>query len=88
MNLTQISTDISCTNCLFCPSPVDKIFESSLQAKVRVSFASGAMPYISPKYRSNLSKYKYSGTDKSLLSRYVLNPFWNRLVKVFPLWVA
>ncbi|CAO3659866.1 unnamed protein product [Umbelopsis ramanniana] len=46
------------------------------------------MPYISPKYRSNLSKYKYSGTDKSLLSRYVLNPFWNRLVKVFPLWVA
>ncbi|KAJ2961355.1 hypothetical protein NQZ79_g3358 [Umbelopsis isabellina] len=46
------------------------------------------MPYISPKYRDNLSKYKYSGTDKSLLSRYVLTPYWNRLVKLFPLWVA
>ncbi|KAJ1927570.1 hypothetical protein IWQ60_002827 [Tieghemiomyces parasiticus] len=36
----------------------------------------------------NLHKYKYSGTDKSLLSRYVLCHYWNNLVKVFPMWMA
>ncbi|RKO99268.1 hypothetical protein CXG81DRAFT_14743 [Caulochytrium protostelioides] len=36
-----------------------------------------------------LHQYKYSGTDRSLLSTKVLNPYWwTNLVKIFPLWVA
>ncbi|KAI9100392.1 hypothetical protein DFS34DRAFT_614452 [Phlyctochytrium arcticum] len=36
-----------------------------------------------------LRAYKYSGVDKSVISRYVLNPYWwNQIVKVFPLWFA
>ena len=42
-----------------------------------------------PKARlQNLKKYKYSGVDLSLLSKYVLNPYWNWLVTLFPLWMA
>ncbi|KAF7783871.1 hypothetical protein Agabi119p4_36 [Agaricus bisporus var. burnettii] len=36
----------------------------------------------------NLKKYAYKGADKSLVSRYVLNPFWNWLVTLWPLNVA
>ncbi|CAO3647278.1 unnamed protein product [Cunninghamella blakesleeana] len=46
------------------------------------------MGYIPEDSLPNLYKYKYSGVDKSLLSRYVLAPYWNNLVKIFPLWVA
>ncbi|ORX96484.1 Choline/ethanolaminephosphotransferase [Basidiobolus meristosporus CBS 931.73] len=46
------------------------------------------MTYIQQKYLSNLSKYKYSGVDKSLLSKYVLQHYWSALVKLFPLWMA
>ncbi|KAK9762167.1 hypothetical protein K7432_012367 [Basidiobolus ranarum] len=46
------------------------------------------MPYIQQKYLNNLSKYKYSGVDKSLLSKYVLQYYWSGLVKLFPLWMA
>ncbi|KAJ3017568.1 hypothetical protein HKX48_003492 [Thoreauomyces humboldtii] len=36
-----------------------------------------------------LKNYKYSSVDKSVLSRYFLNPYWwNQLVKIFPLWFA
>lgn len=36
-----------------------------------------------------LKEYKYSGVDHSLLSRYVLKPFYtNVVIKCFPLWVA
>lgn len=35
-----------------------------------------------------LDKYKYSGIDKSVLSRHVLTPYWNLLVKAFPRWLA
>ena len=31
-----------------------------------------------------LDGYKYSGTDKSVVSRYILGPFWNWLVLLFP----
>ncbi|SCV67778.1 BQ2448_5389 [Microbotryum intermedium] len=31
-----------------------------------------------------LLKYKYSSTDKSLTSKYVLNPYWSWLVTLFP----
>ncbi|KAG0232090.1 hypothetical protein BGW42_008383 [Actinomortierella wolfii] len=44
--------------------------------------------YIPTEYRANLSKYKYSGVDESLLSKYVLGPYWNKLVTFFPITMA
>ncbi|KAF8985634.1 hypothetical protein BGZ46_003034 [Entomortierella lignicola] len=44
--------------------------------------------YIPAEYRPNLSKYKYSGVDDSLLSKYVLGPYWTKLVTFFPLSMA
>ncbi|KAJ9477679.1 Choline/ethanolaminephosphotransferase 1 [Pseudozyma hubeiensis] len=42
-----------------------------------------------PKSRvKNLHLYKYSGTDKSLVSKYILGPYWNWLVTLFPTSVA
>ncbi|GAA6019480.1 hypothetical protein JCM10207_001403 [Rhodosporidiobolus poonsookiae] len=40
--------------------------------------------YIPANKRDRLLKYKYSSTDLSLTSRYILNPFWNKLVLLFP----
>ncbi|GAA5868711.1 hypothetical protein JCM8547_003791 [Rhodosporidiobolus lusitaniae] len=40
--------------------------------------------YIPKSKRERLLKYKYSSTDLSLTSKYVLNPFWNKLVLLFP----
>ena len=31
-----------------------------------------------------LDQYKYSGVDKSVVSRHILGPFWNWLVTCFP----
>ncbi|KAI8373526.1 CDP-alcohol phosphatidyltransferase-domain-containing protein [Choanephora cucurbitarum] len=44
--------------------------------------------YIPEEGLPGLHKYKYSGIDKSLVSRYVLAPYWNNLIKLFPLWIA
>lgn len=44
--------------------------------------------YIPEESLKGLHLYKYGGVDKSLVSKYVLGPYWNNLVKVFPLWVA
>ncbi|SNX82428.1 related to EPT1 - sn-1,2-diacylglycerol ethanolamine- and cholinephosphotransferase [Melanopsichium pennsylvanicum] len=42
-----------------------------------------------PKSRvDNLHLYKYSGTDKSLVSKHILGPYWNWLVTLFPTSVA
>ncbi|RUS20467.1 choline ethanolaminephosphotransferase [Endogone sp. FLAS-F59071] len=46
------------------------------------------MAYIIPEYRKNLSSYRYSGVDKSLVSRYVLSKYWSWLITLFPLSVA
>ncbi|WVQ83756.1 hypothetical protein IAT38_005900 [Cryptococcus sp. DSM 104549] len=35
-----------------------------------------------------LDAYKYSGVDKSILSKYILGPFWTWLVTLFPLTLA
>ncbi|KAG0232551.1 hypothetical protein BGX31_005132 [Mortierella sp. GBA43] len=48
----------------------------------------GGNRYIPAEYRANLSKYKYSGVDESLLSRYVLGPYWTKLVTFFPITMA
>ncbi|KAJ7514115.1 hypothetical protein O6H91_23G028500 [Diphasiastrum complanatum] len=45
------------------------------------------MGYIGRHGIETLHKYKYSGIDKSYLAKYVLQPFWGRFVKVFPLWM-
>lgn len=43
---------------------------------------------LSASQRTALLQYKYSGVDNSLVSRFLLQPWWNWLVKRFPLWVA
>ncbi len=43
---------------------------------------------IAPNKLQNLAKYKYSGVDKSLLSKHVFGPYWSWLVTKFPLWMA
>ncbi|KAI0713131.1 Choline/ethanolaminephosphotransferase [Cerioporus squamosus] len=46
------------------------------------------MGYIPQHALDSLKKYSYKGVDKSLVSRYVLNPFWTWLVTLWPTWVA
>ncbi|KAF8636169.1 hypothetical protein AX17_003741, partial [Amanita inopinata Kibby_2008] len=46
------------------------------------------MGYIPPQSLENLEKYSYKGVDKSLLSRYVLSPYWNWLITLWPRNVA
>lgn len=56
----------------------------------RVSRAPTAtMVYVRQEKLPNLKQYKYSGVDHSLLSRYVLKPFYtNFVIKCFPMWMA
>eukprot|EP00854_Cymbomonas_tetramitiformis_P032048 gene32048-40508_t len=44
--------------------------------------------YLSPQARSMLPKYKYRGSDLSLIYRYVLTPMNDILIKYIPLWMA
>ncbi|KAJ7729090.1 choline ethanolaminephosphotransferase [Mycena maculata] len=46
------------------------------------------MGYIPRGALENLKKYSYKGVDKSLVSKYVLNPFWTWFVTLWPLSVA
>ena len=47
------------------------------------------MVYVRQEYLPNLKQYKYSGVDHSLLSRYVLKPFYtNVVIKCFPMSMA
>ncbi|KDQ62969.1 hypothetical protein JAAARDRAFT_361800 [Jaapia argillacea MUCL 33604] len=46
------------------------------------------MGYIPQEVLGNLKKYQYKGVDHSIVSRYILNPFWNWFVTLWPLWVA
>ncbi|WWC87383.1 uncharacterized protein L201_002272 [Kwoniella dendrophila CBS 6074] len=39
---------------------------------------------ITKKQLAGIDKYKYSGVDKSILSKHVLGPFWTWLVTLFP----
>ncbi|KAM3164967.1 Cholinephosphotransferase 1 [Lachancea thermotolerans] len=36
----------------------------------------------------NLKAYKYQSEDRSLVTKYVLKPFWLKFVNIFPLWMA
>jgi hypothetical protein len=44
--------------------------------------------YVSPRGLGNLKSYKYSGVDNSLVAKYVMQPFWTRLVELLPKWMA
>lgn len=44
--------------------------------------------WISDAQVPNLARYKYKGEDKSLVSRYVLTPYWRSLVQMLPMWMA
>ncbi|KAI0053462.1 Choline/ethanolaminephosphotransferase [Auriscalpium vulgare] len=46
------------------------------------------MGYIPSPALANLKNYSYKGVDKSLLSNYVLNPFWTWFVTLWPKSVA
>ncbi|KAF1983853.1 Choline/ethanolaminephosphotransferase [Aulographum hederae CBS 113979] len=47
------------------------------------------MVYIRQEKLPKLNEYKYSGVDHSLLSRYVLKPFYtNVVINCFPMWMA
>lgn len=47
------------------------------------------MVYVRQEYLPNLRQYKYSGVDHSLLSKYVLKPFYtNVVIKCFPMSMA
>lgn len=44
--------------------------------------------YLGPDVLGGFDNYKYSAKDTSPLSNYVCHPFWNRVVKLCPRWVA
>ncbi|XP_038056909.1 ethanolaminephosphotransferase 1-like [Patiria miniata] len=47
-----------------------------------------ATEYLSEKHLRGFDKYKYNAKDTSPLSIYVMHPFWNSVVKIFPDWFA
>ncbi|GAB0099330.1 ethanolaminephosphotransferase 1 [Sergentomyia squamirostris] len=44
--------------------------------------------YLSDEHLRGFERYKYNSVDTSLLSMYVMHPFWNWCVKYFPRWLA
>lgn len=44
--------------------------------------------YLSKDQLAGFDKYKYSCVDNSPLSRYVMHPFWDQMVKIYPKWLA
>jgi ethanolaminephosphotransferase len=47
------------------------------------------MVYVRQDKLPKLHEYKYSGVDHSLVSRYIMKPFYNNFViHCFPMWMA
>ncbi|KAJ8085164.1 hypothetical protein PM082_003949 [Marasmius tenuissimus] len=46
------------------------------------------MGYLPKEALDNLKKYSYKGVDKSLVSKYILGPFWTWFVTLWPVTVA
>ncbi|XP_069126410.1 ethanolaminephosphotransferase 1-like [Argopecten irradians] len=44
--------------------------------------------YLSPEVLSGFDRYKYSSVDTSPISKYITHPFWDKLVQVYPRWLA
>nr|XP_042712985.1 ethanolaminephosphotransferase 1-like [Chrysemys picta bellii] len=44
--------------------------------------------YVTAQQRAGFRRYQYSAVDTNPLSVYVMQPLWNRIVKIVPLWIA
>ncbi|XP_067409981.1 ethanolaminephosphotransferase 1-like [Emydura macquarii macquarii] len=44
--------------------------------------------YVTAQQRAGFCRYQYSAVDTNPLSIYVMQPLWNRIVKIVPLWIA
>ncbi|KAK7490458.1 hypothetical protein BaRGS_00018244 [Batillaria attramentaria] len=44
--------------------------------------------YLSKEILAGFDSYKYNAVDTSPVSNYICHPFWNKVVKIVPLWVA
>ena len=52
------------------------------------SFSQILMGYLTKLAIENIRKYKYNGQDKSFTSKYLLQPYWNFVLRFVPLWMA
>lgn len=43
---------------------------------------------VPPSALANLKNYKYAAVDYSVLSKYVLKPYWTWLLQFMPMWLA
>ena len=57
-----------------------------LRALSFVPFLAGK--YITEESAKQLNSYQYKGCDRSLMLKYVTNPNYNKIVLMFPLWLA
>lgn len=54
-----------------------------------ILLATANMVYVRQDQLPNLKQYKYSSVDHSLVSKYILKPFYtNFVIKCFPMWMA
>ncbi|XP_042319167.1 ethanolaminephosphotransferase 1-like [Sceloporus undulatus] len=45
-------------------------------------------PYVTPQQLEGFRHYKYSAVDTNPLSVHIMQPLWDRIVKIVPLWIA
>jgi ethanolaminephosphotransferase len=46
------------------------------------------MPYLTAEHLHGFENYKYNCKDTSPLSKYVMHPFWNKVILLCPRWIA
>jgi len=74
---------------LFLYFAFEERFRSARDCSNRFQLSPAEMVYIRAKRLEGLNEYKYAGVDHSLLSKYVLKPFYNNVViKCFPMSMA
>ncbi|GAB0182493.1 ethanolaminephosphotransferase 1 [Grus japonensis] len=44
--------------------------------------------YVSGRQLDGFRQYKYSAVDTNPLSVYIMQPIWNKIIKIVPLWIA
>ena len=61
----------------------------STSPRRRIPLYIANMVYVRQEQLPNLKQYKYSAVDHSLVSKYILKPFYtNFVIKCFPMWMA
>lgn len=53
-----------------------------------MAFKGAYHAYLEESQIENLRLYKYSAVDKSYITKYVLRPYWDFAIKLFPRWIA